>query len=155
MKGKAPPPDDGQAVRQSPETQTVVAASEVVVAFVPVAFLKVRSWKVEEALEKRPFVKPTTVEVETKLGKTVKGKVPDPPVGQAVLQSPPIQTVVAEIEVVVALVEVEFRAVKFCRVEEPFARRFANVPNPDEVMAPAFQMPVVMVPRVVIELCPT
>ena len=34
-------------------------------------------------------------------------------------------------EVVVALVEVEFNAVKFCSVEEPLERRLPKVPSPD------------------------
>ena len=41
--------------------------------------------------------------------------------------------------VVVALVEVELRAVKFWKVEEAFANRLVKVPRPVEVMLPAFR----------------
>ena len=37
---------------------------------------------------------------------------------------------VEKIEVAVALVEVEFRKVIFCKVEEPFTRRLLRVPRP-------------------------
>ena len=38
----------------------------------------------------------------------------------------------------VALLEVEFCAVKFCSVDEPSERRFANVPRPVAVSVPPF-----------------
>ena len=37
----------------------------VVVALVPVAFEKVKFWRVEEAVERNPFKRPMVVEVET------------------------------------------------------------------------------------------
>ena len=41
-------------------------------------------------------------------------------------------------EVEVALVVVELRAVKFCRVEEELTKRFWKVPKPVEVKLPPF-----------------
>ena len=46
------------------------------------------------------------------------------------------EAVVEKREVVVAEVEVEFEAVKFWRVEEPFERRVPKVPSPVEVKLP-------------------
>ena len=45
--------------------------------------------------------------------------------------------VVPKIDVVVAFEVVLFNPVKFCRVDEPFIKIFANVPRPPAVTAPA------------------
>ena len=47
------------------------------------------------------------------------------------------EAVVEKIEVVVALVEVELRAVKFCKVVEPLESKVEKVPRPVEVTLPA------------------
>ncbi len=47
-----------------------------------------------------------------------------------------VEAVVAAKLVEVALVEVEFKAVKFCKVLEPLTRRLAKVPRPVEVRLP-------------------
>ena len=47
-----------------------------------------------------------------------------------------VEAKVANKLVVVALDDVEFRAVKFWRVDEPLTLRFANVPRPVDVKSP-------------------
>ena len=91
--------------------EAVVAKKLVVVALVPVALTKVKFWKVDEAVDKKPLV-PVTNPVKFERPVTVKA-VPT-------LKAP----------VVVALVEVEFRAVKLSKVLEPERRRFDNEVKP-------------------------
>ena len=53
-----------------------------------------------------------------------------------------MEAVVAKKLVVVALVEVDCRAVKFCKVEEPLERRLATVAKPVAVMLPTEEIAV-------------
>ncbi len=78
----------------------------MVVAFVVVALIPVKSWSVDD-----PVIWRLVPKIEVK-----KPVVP--------------LTMVAKSEVEVALVVVAFMPVKFCKVDEPVARRFAVVTVP-------------------------
>jgi hypothetical protein len=90
----------------------------VVVALVPVAFTKVKFWRVEEPLTKRFWNVPVPLEV----------KFPPVPVVKKRLV---LEAVEAKKFVVVALVPVALIKVKFWRVVEPLTRRLAKVATPD------------------------
>ena len=101
----------------------VVAKKLVVVAEVPVALVKVKFFRVDEPVARK--FEPVTV--------------PDDVMFPPFINDPKRlveDAVVAKIEVEVAFVVVELRAVKFWRVEEPETRRLANDPSPVEVKAP-------------------
>ncbi len=95
----------------------------VVVAWVPVAFTKVKFWKVEDAVARKLAAWMRAVEVSA------------PPFAV------PYARVVAKRLVEVEVVVVEFDPVKFWRVDEPFTRRLAKVPRPEEVSAPPLAVP--------------
>lgn len=110
-------------------------AKPVVVAEVPVAVPKVKDWRVvepatrseeftvEEARERKPPYRPTTVEVACSFPAClVKGKAKVKAPGQDVRQSPATQIVPEAKVVVVALVEVEFVAVKDWKVVEELVK---------------------------------
>ena len=91
----------------------------MVVAAVPVAFTKVKFWRVDEALAKRLVKVPRPEEV----------KLPPVPVVKNKLV---VEAVVEKREVEVALELVELTAVKFCKVEEPLTKRLTKVAEPAE-----------------------
>ena len=96
----------------------VPAKKFVVVAWLPVALMKVKFCKVEDPFERRfdTVASPVEVMFPTEL--------------IAVANRFVEEAVVANIVVVVALLDVEFRAVKLSRVEEPERRRFERDVNP-------------------------
>jgi len=84
----------------------------------------VKVFKVEEAVEMKPFKNSIVVEVEfSPVARVLKGKAKVEAAGKAVRQSPPIQRVLVAKVVEVALVVVAFEAVKFWRVDEPVTSR--------------------------------
>ena len=100
----------------------VVVAPPRIVRPVPVVLPPI----VDEARESKPFCRDSVVVVAfSPVLRVVNGKAKPPALatGHAVLQSPERQKVVAARFVVVALVVVEFVAVKFWKVEEALARR--------------------------------
>ena len=58
-----------------------------------------------------------------------------------------VLAVVEKREVVVALVEVEFEAVKFCRVEEAFTKRLPVVVRPVEVREFMVRRPLALIDK--------
>ena len=97
-------------------------AKLVVVAAVPVALVKVKVVRVEEAVERNPFSKARVVEVACSLVESlVKGQgSPAAVEGHTVRQSPARQIVSEAKAVEVALVVVLLVAVKVVRVEDEF-----------------------------------
>ena len=104
--------------------EAVPAKKLVEVLLVDVLFVAVKFWRVEEPVATR---------------------FPNVPVPVVVI-APPFALVKAKVfaknEVLVAFVEVEFRAVTFWSVVEPVARRFPNVPRPDAVSVVKVLVPV-------------
>ena len=101
----------------------LVVERPVVVAAVPVALVKLKVVSVEEALETKPAPKFMVVEVDcSPVPRVLNGYAKVEAAGKAERQSVPIQRVLVARVVEVALVVVEFIAVKFWRVVEPRAR---------------------------------
>lgn len=90
--------------------EAVVEKKDVVVALVPVAVAKVKFWRVEEAL--------AIILLNVPVPETM--NVPPVPVVKKRFVD---DAVVAKKDVVVALVPVAFRKVKFCKVVEPVTRK--------------------------------
>lgn len=107
-----PRPDTNEFVNEPS-----VAKREVEVAFVDVLFNAVKFWRVLEPVTRRLARLPSPLmKVLPKVAKVPKRFVED--------------AVVAKKLVVVALVLVEFNAVKFWRVEEPSERSVPKLPKP-------------------------
>ncbi len=105
----------------------LVVERPVVVAPVPVAFVKVKVESVDEAGARKPFRKARVVEVACSLVPSfVNGQEKVDAAGNEVRQSPERQKVVAARFVEVAFVVVPFVAVKDWRVEEPVARKLVE-----------------------------
>jgi len=96
--------------------EAVVAKKLVVVAEVPVALRKVKFWRVEEPVTRRFESVPVVNATEPKVAFVAKRFVEE--------------AVVAKKLVVVAFVDVELSAVKFCKVDEPVTRRLERVERP-------------------------
>ena len=111
------------------ELEMLVMARLVVVPFDPVKF-----WRVEEARVRTPpvsVVRPFTASVPVRLACVPMFCPFTSPAVRVVAKRFVEEAEVAKSEVVVALVEVELRAVKFWRVVEPVVRRVASVVAPE------------------------
>ena len=126
----------------TPEVVRVVAASDV-----PVALVKVKVERVEEAGARKPFKRARVVLVACSLVESlVHGQEKVEAAGNEVRQSPESQKVLAASEVVVAFVVVELEAVKLWRVVEPVTRSVELIVEEAFETKPLFKASVVEVP---------